>query len=209
MYVPNLMTIHSTTNSSQLYSDTQTFRSKLKKCVARTVVEDYHLLLSEHLQTETERIEFVKTKATQLLENALFLRGPPDSNVRTCILVPRLELTPYLQGKTSNFAHSSLKRICLAYFYSSSDKALRQLADFQDCVPDRALLLTAAIVRSRYCPIHATDTFLDLFQLGNIREAQVQQTHTPQRGTGRGVLQQSLRAAEPSCGQPVSWAKAR
>jgi hypothetical protein len=204
LYVPNLMMIHSTTNSSQLYSDTQTFHSELKKCVACAVVEDYHLLPPKHLQTETEWIEFVKTKVTQLLKNVQFLCGPPDSNVSTCILVPCLELTLYLQGKTSNFAHSSLKRVCLVYFYSSSDKALHQFADFQECVLDRALLLDAVIVRSHYLPIHTTDTFLDSFQLGNIHEAWVQQEHNPHCGTSRGILQQSLHASEPSCGQSIS-----
>ncbi|KAF8430763.1 hypothetical protein L210DRAFT_871473, partial [Boletus edulis BED1] len=65
----------------------------------------------------------------RLLENAQFLRGAPDS-----------------LGKTSNFAHPALKKVCLAYFYSSSDKALRQFPDFQEYIPERALLLVGAMV---------------------------------------------------------------
>ncbi|KAF8137693.1 hypothetical protein EV363DRAFT_1155703 [Boletus edulis] len=113
-----------------LYSDTQTFRSEVKKCVTRSVVDDYHLFPPENLQSEIERIEFVKNKAARLLENAQFLRGAPDS-----------------LGKTSNFAHPALKKVCLAYFYSSSDKALRQFPDFQEYIPERALLLVGAMVR--------------------------------------------------------------
>lgn len=65
----------------QLFADTQTFRSELKKCAVRTVPEDYQLIPPDHLATEAQRIEFVKTKAAQLINNAQFLRGPPDDMV--------------------------------------------------------------------------------------------------------------------------------
>ncbi|KAF8547937.1 hypothetical protein OG21DRAFT_1489797 [Imleria badia] len=113
-----------------LYSDTQTFRSEVKKCVTCSIVDDYHLFPPENLQSEIGRIEFVKNKAVQLLKNAQFLHGAPDS-----------------LGKTSNFTHPALKKVCLAYFYSSSDKALRQFPDFQEYIPERALLLIGAMVR--------------------------------------------------------------
>ncbi|KAF8449428.1 hypothetical protein L210DRAFT_3641009 [Boletus edulis BED1] len=112
-----------------LYSDTQIFRSEVKKCVTRSIVDDYHLFPPENLQSEIERIEFVKNKAARLLENAQFLCGAPDS-----------------LGKTSNFAHPALKKVCLTYFYSSSDKALRQFPDFQEYIPERALLLVGAMI---------------------------------------------------------------
>lgn len=75
------MILQSILTALQLYSDTQNFRSELKKCTVRGIAEDYHLFPPEQLRGETERIEFVKRKATQLLKNAQYLRGAPDSLV--------------------------------------------------------------------------------------------------------------------------------
>ncbi|KIJ08562.1 hypothetical protein PAXINDRAFT_18317 [Paxillus involutus ATCC 200175] len=83
----------------------------------------------EGLELESEQIQFVKNKVAELLENARFLRGAPDS-----------------LGKTSNFVHHALKKACIAYFYSSSDKVLHQFPDFQQYVPERVLLLITAMV---------------------------------------------------------------
>ncbi|KIK13993.1 hypothetical protein PISMIDRAFT_117802, partial [Pisolithus microcarpus 441] len=71
----------------------------------------------------------VKKKATQLLESAQYLHGDLDS-----------------LGRTSNFAHSALKKTCLAVYYCTSSKSLCWFAEFQESVPVKALALVAAII---------------------------------------------------------------
>jgi endonuclease III len=88
-----------TKHSSQLYSDTQTFHSEVKKCVTRSVVDDYHLFPPENLQSEIERIEFVKNKAVQLLENAQFLHRAPDSLISTRLQFLASNWTKSFRGK--------------------------------------------------------------------------------------------------------------
>ncbi|KAI6127200.1 hypothetical protein F5141DRAFT_1060787 [Pisolithus sp. B1] len=51
-------------------------------------------------------------------------------------------------GRTSNFAHSTLKKTCLTIYYCTSSKSLHQFAEFQESVPMKALTLVAAIIRS-------------------------------------------------------------
>ncbi|KAI6106807.1 hypothetical protein EDD17DRAFT_1516674 [Pisolithus thermaeus] len=51
-------------------------------------------------------------------------------------------------GRTSNFAHSTLKKTCLTVYYCTSSKSLCQFAEFQESVPLKALTLVTAIIRS-------------------------------------------------------------
>ncbi|KAI6023501.1 hypothetical protein BKA83DRAFT_4492174 [Pisolithus microcarpus] len=105
-----------------LFNNTQTFRSEIKKVAVHIVPFEYGLYPPETIDDNAERIDFVKKKATQLLE--------------------------ILQGRTSNFAHSALKKTCLAVYYCTSSKSLRRFAEFQESVPVKALALVAAIIRS-------------------------------------------------------------
>ncbi|KAI5994206.1 hypothetical protein EDD15DRAFT_2366882 [Pisolithus albus] len=114
-----------------LFHDTQTFRSEIKKAAVRIVPFEYGLYPPENIDDNAERIDFVKKKAAQLLEGARYLRG---------------DLDPL--GRTSNFAHSALKKTCLAVYYCTSSKSLRRFAEFQESVPVKALALVAAIIRS-------------------------------------------------------------
>ncbi|KAI6017570.1 hypothetical protein BKA83DRAFT_4128172 [Pisolithus microcarpus] len=72
-------------------------------------------------------------KATQLLESAQYLHGDPDP-----------------LGRTSNFTHPALKKICLTVYYCTSVKSLCQFVEFQASVPIKALTLVTAII----CQFH-------------------------------------------------------
>ncbi|KAI5989664.1 hypothetical protein EDD15DRAFT_2370355 [Pisolithus albus] len=114
-----------------LFHDTQTFRSEIKKAAVHIVPFEYGLYPPENIDDNAERIDFVKKKAVQLLEGAQYLCG---------------DLDPL--GRTSNFAHSALKKTCLAVYYCTSSKSLRRFAKFQESVPVKALALVAAIIQS-------------------------------------------------------------
>ncbi|KAI6016353.1 hypothetical protein BKA83DRAFT_4497978 [Pisolithus microcarpus] len=122
---------HKRSMATILFNDTQTFRSEIKKVTVRIVPFEYGLYPPETIDDNAERINFIKKKATQLLESARYLRGDLDS-----------------LGRTSNFAHSALKKTCLAIYYCTSSKSLRRFAEFQESVPVKALALVAAIIRS-------------------------------------------------------------
>ncbi|KIK15159.1 hypothetical protein PISMIDRAFT_115708, partial [Pisolithus microcarpus 441] len=93
------------------------------------LVEMYCLYPPKNIEDDGEHIEFVKKKAAQLLEGVQYLHGDVDS-----------------LGRTSNFAHPALRKICLAVYYCNSLKSLRQFVEFQTSVPDRALVLVSAII---------------------------------------------------------------
>ncbi|KAF8119246.1 hypothetical protein EV363DRAFT_1411559 [Boletus edulis] len=112
-----------------IFNDTQTFRSDLKKEVAKNLRVDYDIFPSKNAKTAEERTMQIKSKAVELLSSAAYLRGDVDAN-----------------GKSSNFAHRGLQRPCLAFFYSNSKKALRQFTEFQPHVPYKTLTLVGAIV---------------------------------------------------------------
>ncbi|KAI5983023.1 hypothetical protein EDD15DRAFT_2376899 [Pisolithus albus] len=122
---------HKRSMATILFNDTQTFRSEIKKAAIRIVPFEYCLYPPENIEDDGECIEFVKKKAAQLLEGAQYLRGDVDS-----------------LGRTSNFAHPALRKICLAVYYCNSSKSLRQFVEFQTSIPNRALVLVSAIVRS-------------------------------------------------------------
>ncbi|KIK18739.1 hypothetical protein PISMIDRAFT_14124 [Pisolithus microcarpus 441] len=105
-----------------LFNNTQTFRSEIKKVTMRIVPFEYGLYPPETIDDNAKRINFIKKKATQLLE--------------------------ILQGRTSNFAHSALKKTCLAIYYCTSSKSLCRFAEFQESVPIKVLALVAVIIRS-------------------------------------------------------------
>ncbi|KAI6032171.1 hypothetical protein BKA83DRAFT_4488779 [Pisolithus microcarpus] len=122
---------HKRSMATILFNDTKTFRSEIKKVTVRIVPFEYGLYPPETIDDNAERIDFVKKKATQLLESARYLCGDLDS-----------------LGRTSNFAHSALKKTCLAVYYCTSSKSLCRFAEFQESVPVKALALVAAIIRS-------------------------------------------------------------
>ncbi|KAI6011879.1 hypothetical protein BKA83DRAFT_4501563 [Pisolithus microcarpus] len=114
-----------------LFNDMQTFRSEIKKVAVRIIPFEYGLYPPETIDDNAERIDFVKKKATQLLESARYLHGDLDS-----------------LGRTSNFAHSALKKTCLAVYYCTSSKSLHRFAKFQESVPVKVLALVTAIIQS-------------------------------------------------------------
>ncbi|KAI6037276.1 hypothetical protein PISMIDRAFT_12902 [Pisolithus microcarpus 441] len=97
----------------------------------RIVPFEYGLYPPETINDNAKQIDFVRKKATQLLKSARYLCRDSDS-----------------LGRTSNFAHSALKKTCLAIYYCTSSKSLCQFAEFQESVPIKALVLVAAIIRS-------------------------------------------------------------
>ncbi|KAI6045951.1 hypothetical protein EDC04DRAFT_2598516, partial [Pisolithus marmoratus] len=82
----------------------------------------------KNIKDDSECIEFIKKKAVQLLKGVQYLCGDIDS-----------------LGRTSNFAHPTLRKICLAVYYCNSSKSLHQFIEFQTSVPDRALVLVSAM----------------------------------------------------------------
>ncbi|KAI5993297.1 hypothetical protein EDD15DRAFT_2196719 [Pisolithus albus] len=122
---------HKRSMATILFNDTQTFRSEIKKVAVHIVPFEYGLYPPENIDDNAERIDFVKKKAAQLLKSAQYLHGDLDS-----------------LGRTSNFAHSALKKTCLAVYYCTSSKSLHRFAEFQESVPMKALALVAAIIRS-------------------------------------------------------------
>ncbi|KIK16433.1 hypothetical protein PISMIDRAFT_113335, partial [Pisolithus microcarpus 441] len=104
---------------------------EIKKVAVRIIPFEYGLYPPETIDDNAERIDFVKKKATQLLESARYLHGDLDS-----------------LGRTSNFAHSALKKTCLAVYYCTSSKSLHRFAKFQESVPVKVLALVTAIIQS-------------------------------------------------------------
>ncbi|KAI6023201.1 hypothetical protein BKA83DRAFT_4493337 [Pisolithus microcarpus] len=103
-----------------LFNNMQTFCSEIKKVAMCIVPFEYGLYPPETIDDNAKQIDFVKKKATQLLE--------------------------ILQGRTSNFAHSALKKTCLAIYYCTSSKSLHRFAEFQESVPVKALTLIRSIL---------------------------------------------------------------
>jgi len=96
-----------------------------------------------------ESIRWVCDRVTVLIDSAKLLRGPLDTQVSpvtsfSCYLFTLL----VLQGKEKNFAHNALFAILAAAFYSSSQKLLRHTAEFQEYIPEEAIMLVAAGVSS-------------------------------------------------------------
>ncbi|KAI6027979.1 hypothetical protein PISMIDRAFT_7662 [Pisolithus microcarpus 441] len=122
---------HKRSMATILFNDMQTFHSEIKKVTVCIVPFEYGLYPPKTIDDNAKRIDFIKKKATQLLESARYLHGDLDS-----------------LGRTSNFAHSTLKKTCLAVYYCTSSKSLRQFAKFQESVPVKVLALVAAIIQS-------------------------------------------------------------
>ncbi|KAI6018679.1 hypothetical protein BKA83DRAFT_4496161 [Pisolithus microcarpus] len=120
---------HKRSMATILFNDTQTFHSEIKKATVHIVPFEYCLYPPKNIEDDGEHIEFVKKKAAQLLEGVQYLHGDVDS-----------------LGRTSNFAHPALRKICLAVYYCNSLKSLRQFVEFQTSVPDRALVLVRSIL---------------------------------------------------------------
>ncbi|KAI9571010.1 hypothetical protein HD554DRAFT_2169371 [Boletus coccyginus] len=114
-----------------LFNNTHTFRSEIKKAVVQFVLSEYNLCPPERIEGMMEGIQWVKDKATQLLESAQFLHGATD-----------------LCGKASNFVHPTLRKSCLAIYYGNGSKCLYCFVEFQSSMPKEALLLITAIVQS-------------------------------------------------------------
>ncbi|KAF8119895.1 hypothetical protein EV363DRAFT_1194276 [Boletus edulis] len=112
------------------YNDAPTFRCEIKKLVTHIIPIHYQLYPRSSARTDAERHQSIRDQANALLDNWLFLHGEPDE-----------------RGKTSNFAHECLKRVCLSVFYSNTSKSLCQFPDFQTYVPYKALVLATAFVQ--------------------------------------------------------------
>ncbi|KAI6023113.1 hypothetical protein PISMIDRAFT_104849 [Pisolithus microcarpus 441] len=80
-------------------------------------------------------------------DDGLELEADLDSLVCTSPLALCNYCQIVLQGRTSNFAHSALKKTCLAIYYCTSSKSLCQFAKFQESVPVKVLALVTAIIR--------------------------------------------------------------
>ncbi|KAI6018962.1 hypothetical protein BKA83DRAFT_4495751 [Pisolithus microcarpus] len=120
---------HKRSMATILFNNMQTFHSEIKKAAVHIVPFEYCLYPPENIKDDGEHIEFIKKKAAQLLEGVQYLHGDIDS-----------------LGRTSNFAHPTLRKICLTVYYCNSSKSLCQFIEFQTSVPNRALVLVSAII---------------------------------------------------------------
>ncbi|KAI6123738.1 hypothetical protein EV401DRAFT_2069205 [Pisolithus croceorrhizus] len=103
------------------------FYPKHQRSMAMILFNDMQTFCSEVKKVTTHIVIFIK-KAAQLLK-VLSIFG--DTR---------------LIGRTSNFAHSALKKTCL--LYCTSSKSLCQFAKFQEPAPFKAFTLVLAIIWS-------------------------------------------------------------
>ncbi|KAL4064639.1 hypothetical protein J3A83DRAFT_4191349 [Scleroderma citrinum] len=64
---------------AQLFNDTQTFCSDVKKAIMKTLLFDYELYPLSSAGNEEAWIKFVKDKADELLRTSVYLHGKPDT----------------------------------------------------------------------------------------------------------------------------------
>ncbi|KAL4079786.1 hypothetical protein J3A83DRAFT_4368638 [Scleroderma citrinum] len=116
--------------TGQLFNDTQTFCSNVKKTIMKTLLFDYELYPLSSAGNDEAWIKFVKDKADKLLRTSVYLHGKPDA-----------------LGKSSNFTHPAIKNACLSLYYSSTaSKSLCQFVKFQNYVLYKALMLVVAVI---------------------------------------------------------------
>ncbi|KAI5994632.1 hypothetical protein EDC04DRAFT_2910431 [Pisolithus marmoratus] len=140
---------HKRSMATILFNNMQTFCSEIKKTAIHIVPFEYCLYPPENIEDDGKCIEFVKKKAVQLLEGAQYLHGDVDS-----------------LGRTSNFAHPALRKICLAVYYCNSSKSLCQFVKFQMSVPDRALVLKHGTIKNKtLCGEEVNDAYHNLSSL--------------------------------------------
>ncbi|KAL4070603.1 hypothetical protein J3A83DRAFT_4372792 [Scleroderma citrinum] len=118
--------------TGQLFNNTQTFHSNVKKAVMKTLLFDYELYPLSSAGNEEAQIKFVKDKADELLRTSVYLCGKPDA-----------------LGKSSNFTHPAIQNACPSLYYSSTaSKSLCQFVKFQNYIPYKALMLVVAIIHT-------------------------------------------------------------
>ncbi|KAF8136195.1 hypothetical protein EV363DRAFT_1158667 [Boletus edulis] len=108
-----------------LWNDLQNLRSEIKKCALHIITSAVNL--------QEQWLHSIKAKVTDLLQNSKILAGDWDE-----------------QGKVSNFAHPTIKHICLAMYYSNSVKSLCQFKEFLQSVPPSAVLLSILCSRCTF-----------------------------------------------------------
>ncbi|KIK13505.1 hypothetical protein PISMIDRAFT_118767 [Pisolithus microcarpus 441] len=105
------------------------------------------LFLHREMAINSVCMEILVEMVIKYEDDGLELEANLDSLVCTSPLVLCNYCQIVLQGRTSNFAHSALKKTCLAIYYCTSSKSLHRFAEFQESVPVKALTLVAAIIR--------------------------------------------------------------
>ncbi|KAF8130963.1 hypothetical protein EV363DRAFT_1450076 [Boletus edulis] len=90
---------HRTGMCKLIFNDTQTFRSNLKKEVARNLRVEYNILPSKNAKNAKECIAQIKSKAAELLSSASYLRGDPDANQLKKALRQFAEFQPHVPYK--------------------------------------------------------------------------------------------------------------
>lgn len=66
---------------AQLFNDTQTFCSDVKKAIMKTLLFDYELYPPPNAGNKEAWIKFVKDRANELLWSSAYLHGEPDGLV--------------------------------------------------------------------------------------------------------------------------------
>ncbi|KAI5984762.1 hypothetical protein EDD15DRAFT_2374909 [Pisolithus albus] len=127
-----------------VYQDSSNFRSEIKKLCVRNVVSLYDLEPPSKLREE-ESIRWVRDRASQLIRGAKFLRGARDA-----------------QGRERNFAHKSLYTISAAAYYGTSQKLLGRTPEFKEYLPEAAIVLVAAGIKSVLCSLERRGKIHDL-----------------------------------------------
>lgn len=70
----------------EIYNDASTFRCEIKKLCFRHVIELYQLNPPSNIRDD-EAIRWVRTRASDLIQGAQFLRGPPNDEVSSASIL--------------------------------------------------------------------------------------------------------------------------
>ncbi|KAG1827696.1 hypothetical protein EV424DRAFT_1537283 [Suillus variegatus] len=113
-----------------LCNDLYTFRTELKKVIIPIVKLVYNIFPKGTVTCKEDIQKHVIAAATELLKTGDYLRIPDLSN-----------------GEWKNFVSQALMDGCLAFYYSSSKKALKNTDEFHCTIPQNGLILVAAVMK--------------------------------------------------------------
>jgi hypothetical protein len=89
--------------------------SELKTVIVDVTPSAYDLTPPSNIPAR-DRAEWIKTTATTLLAESLFLQGGLNENVSgSTVRLSRFQV--FAQGKTRNFAHPALQNVITEFFY--------------------------------------------------------------------------------------------
>ncbi|KAG1784906.1 uncharacterized protein HD556DRAFT_1314701 [Suillus plorans] len=116
--------------SRMLCDDLYTFRTELKKVIIPITKSAYDIFPKGTVTRKEDIQKHVIAAATELLKTSDYLRIPDSSN-----------------GEWKNFVSQALMDGCLAFYYSSSKKALKNTDEFRHTIPQNGLILIATVMK--------------------------------------------------------------